>query len=293
MEKPRALVVGSGGFLGTYVVQAAMERFEVIRGERSSTQPGGVAIDITETASVARAFQIAKPDVVLLLAAMSDIDRCETQPAQAFAVNVRGAEIVANACARINARLLFTSTAAIFDGRKHGYCEEDDTNPLSVYGATKVQGEAVVRAYVPAALVVRVSLVLGFAGKAGTNSILDTLEANLKSGKPVSFSTSEFRNPIHAYSISEIMIRLMADYQVSGVYHAGACDSISRYEIARRLAVRAGFSDHLVQPQTEPVPGRAPRGKDHFLLTDKLQKICRVESWTCEQVIERCFDGIA
>ncbi len=287
------LIVGAGGFLGGYLVQAATDRFEVIRGERIHSEPAGVRIDITDASSVGRAFEIARPDIVLLLAAMSDIDRCEAQPEQAFAVNVQGVERVANICARVNARLLFTSTAAVFDGRKHGYREEDSTNPLSVYGATKVRAEALVRALVPAALVIRFSLVLGFAKKAGTNSMLDSLHANWEAGKPVALSTSECRNPIDAYSISEIMIRLAANDRVRGVYHAGASDSISRYEIAKRLAARAGFPDQLVQPLTKPVPGRAPRGEDHFLVTEKLQKVCRLEIPTCDQVIERCFDGVA
>jgi dTDP-4-dehydrorhamnose reductase len=293
MEKPRALIVGAGGFLGGYLVQAATDRFEVVRGERIPSELGGVRIDITDASSVGRAFEIARPDIVLLLAAISDIDRCEAQPEKAFAVNVQGVELVANVCARVNARLLFTSTAAVFDGRKHGYREEDGTNPLSVYGATKVRAEAVVRALVPAAVVIRFSLLLGFAKKAGTNSMLDGLHANWEAGKAVALSTSECRNPIHADSVSQIMIRLVADDRVHGVFHAGACDSISRYEIAMRLAARAGFPDHLVQPQTTPVAGRAPRGEDQFLLTEKLQKLCRMEIPTCDQVIERCFDGAA
>jgi dTDP-4-dehydrorhamnose reductase len=293
MEKPRALIVGAAGFLGAYLVQAATDRFEVIRGERFNTEPGGVSIDITDASSVDRAFEIAKPDAVLLLAAISDIDRCEAQPEQAVAVNVRGPEIVANACARMNARFLFTSTAAVFDGRKHGYREEDDTNPLSVYGTTKARAEAVVRALVPVALIIRISLVLGFAKQAGTNSMLDNLHANWKAGKAIAVPTSEFRNPVHAHSLSEVMTSLIADRNVSGIFHAGARDSISRYEMARRLASHAGFPDHLVQPQRMPVPGRAPRGKDHFLLTEKVQKIHPIEIPTCDQVIERCFDGIA
>jgi len=293
MEKPRALIVGAGGFLGNYSVRAATERFEVIAGDRSTSGPGRVLIDITDASSVDRAFEMVKPDAVLLLAAMSDVDRCEAQPQQAFLVNARGAENVANACARLNSRLLFTSTGAVFDGCKHGYREDDDTNPLSVYGATKVRAESVVQALVPAAVVIRLSLVLGFAGKEATNSLLDTLQANWKAGKSISLPTFEFRNPIDAHSISEAMIRLLADNQVRGVYHAGAADSISRYELARRIAARAGFPEALVQPQMQAVSGRAPRGRDHFLLTEKLQRVCRIEIPTCNQVIERCFDGVA
>ena len=208
-------------------------------------------------------------------------------------MNVRGPEIVANACARMNARFCSPRPLPSFDGRKHGYREEDDTNPLSVYGETKMRAEEVVRALLPTALVIRISLVLGVARKAGKNSMLDNLQANWRAGKTVAVPMSEFRNPMHAHSLSDLMTTLIADRNVSGIFHAGACDSISRYEMARRLASRAGFPDHLVQPQTMPVPGRAPRGKDHFLLTEKLKKVYPMEIPTCDQVIERCFDGVA
>src|SRR5258706_10202386 len=114
MNKPRLLVIGAGGFLGAYAVRSSADRFEVIRGDRSSSdQLGTVRVDIGDSSSVERAFRQVQPDYVLLLAAMSDIDRCEATPELAFATNACGAEHVANACARANARLLFTSTAAV------------------------------------------------------------------------------------------------------------------------------------------------------------------------------------
>jgi dTDP-4-dehydrorhamnose reductase len=293
MDKPKVLVVGAGGFLGAYLAQAAADKYQVVKGERSPVDPDGQAIDIGDASSVYQAFQTVQPEAVILAAAISDIDRCEAQPELAFTVNVRGAELVANLCARTNARLMFTSTAAVFDGRKHGYREDGEMSPLSVYGKTKARAEMIVRALLPEALVIRFSLVLGFAAKQGTNSALDNLNKNWKAGTPVALSTDEFRNPVHAAPVSEIMISLLANHKVSGIYHVGASDSMSRYEMAKRLAARAGFPDDLVRPQTQPVLGRAPRGNDHFLLTDKLQRLCGAQSPTCEQVIERCFDGIA
>jgi dTDP-4-dehydrorhamnose reductase len=82
---------------------------------------------------------------------------------------------------------------------------------------------------------------------------------------------------------------MLADGGVSGVYHVGASDSISRYELGKRLAKRAGVSPDLVRPQGEPVPGRAPRGEDHFLLTEKIRRCWNWEVESCDQVIERCF----
>jgi dTDP-4-dehydrorhamnose reductase len=292
MDKQRLLVVGAKGFLGTHAVQAAETTgaFEVIRGDRSGTGPtGSIEVDIADASSVDRAFRQVKPDLVLLLAAMSDIDRCELLPEQAFAANARGAENIANACARANARLLFTSSAAVFDGRKHGYREEDAVCPLSVYGETKAWAENAVKALTPSAVVIRFALVLGFAHKRGTNAMLDRLIEKWKAGESVSFPTREERNPIDAASLSKILIGMLADQDVSGVYHAGALDSISRYELGRRLATRAGVSVDLVRPQDNPVPGRARRGDDHFLLTDKIRTVCNVEVQSSNQVIERCF----
>ncbi len=292
VDRQRILVIGARGFLGTYTAQAATasDTFDVIRADRIGTgQPGSIELDIADASTVERAFRLIEPDFVVLLAAMSDIDRCEQMPEQAFAANARGAENVANACARSNARLLFTSTAAVFDGSKHGYREEDEVAPLSVYGKTKAWAENAVMTLNPSAIVIRFALVLGFARKSGTNAMLDTVIEKWKAGEPVSFSTRETRNPIDASSLAGLIISMIADHQVSGLYHVGASDSISRYELGKRLAARAGVSVDLVRPQGDPPPGRAPRGDDHFLLTEKIQRLYKSEIASCDQVIERCF----
>ena len=292
VDKQRILVIGAKGFLGTYAAQAAAagDTFDVIRADRSGTgQPGSIELDIADASTVDRAFRLIEPDCVLLLAAMSDIDRCERMPEEAFAANARGAENVANACARTQARLLFTSTAAVFDGRKQAYCEEDATAPLSVYGKTKAWAEDAVKALLPSAVIIRFALVLGFARKSGTNAMLDSVIGKWKAGEPVSFSTRETRNPIDAASLANLMISMLADRQVSGLFHVGASDSVSRYELGKRLAARAGVSIDLVRPQGDPPPGRAPRGDNHFLLTEKIQRAFNFKVETCDQVIERCF----
>jgi len=86
------------------------------------------------------------------------------------------------------------------------------------------------------------------------------------------------------------MVTLLTDHHhTGGIYHAGASDSISRYEMGRCLAARLSIPDRLVEPQTVPIPGRAPRGECHFLLTEKLDRLLGIETQTCDQVIERCF----
>jgi dTDP-4-dehydrorhamnose reductase len=290
MDKQRLLIIGARGFLGEYASQAAASAFEVISGGRGGTsETGSVILDIADGASVNRAFESARPDLVLLLAAMADIDECERFPAQAFEVNVRGAENVANACARTGARLAFTSSAAVFDGKKHGYSEEDAVCPLSIYGKTKSWAEDTVRALMPSAVIIRIALVLGFARTADTNAMLNRAIEKWRAGQSVQFPTHELRNPIDATTLSEIMLRVLANRRFSGVYHAGASNSISRFELAKRLAKRVGISPDLVIPQDKPTPGRAPRGANHFLLTTKISRDCDLKVPTTDEVIERCL----
>lgn len=290
MKKTKMLIIGARGFLGSYAVEAASSKADVVRGDRNNLEPDGVAIDIRDAASVNTAFTSVRPDAVLLLAAIADIDRCEAQPQEAFAANVRGAENVAAACARTGARLVFASTGAVFDGRKQGYIEDDPVSPLSVYGKTKVEAEEIVRALTPSAAIVRLSLVLGWARREGTNSMLNTLRGRWQRGNVVSFPVAEVRNPVHAASAAGAMASLLVEHrEARGVFHAGASDAISRYELGQKLAARMNMPGELAKPQTEAVPGRAPRGAHHFLLPWKLEKLLGVKAQTSEQVIEGCF----
>ena len=293
MERPRALIIGAGGFLGTYLARAADAKFDVFRGVHSRTDDGEMHIDVSDAGSARLVFEATRPDIVVLLAAISDIDHCERQPDRAFAINVEGAEIIANLCAQAKTRLLFTSTAAVFDGLKHGYSEEDAPSPVNVYGRTKAQAEAAVQRLVPDALIVRFSLLIGFANKPGTNSMLDTLSAKWQAKVPVHLPVSEKRSPLHVQTLSELLVCLLTHREAKGIYHFGACDSLSRFELGKRLAALAGVPEDLVQPQSTPPSGRAPRGLDHFLLTGKIQKLSGAKSPTCENEMTRCFNGIA
>lgn len=290
----RLLVIGARGFLGTFVAGEASSLYEVMRGDRSrEDSETDIVIDVTDPVSVRSAFAESQPDAVILLAAISDIDRCQRDPALAFAVNQHGAEHVANECARSGVRLLFTSTGAVFDGLTHGYSEEDRVSPISVYGETKVQAEAIVNALVPQSVILRVSLVLGRTRKHGTNSLIDTMIRRWEKGEAISAPVHESRNPIDAPTVSRWIVELVADHRNHGIFHAGSTESITRYELAREIAERMKIPAQLVQPELHPKPGRAPRGVDHFLLTHKIGRACATPPPSCNRVIERSLNEVA
>jgi dTDP-4-dehydrorhamnose reductase len=112
-------------------------------------------------------------------------------------------------------------------------------------------------------------------------------------GETVYASDVESRNPIDGLTLSQWMIELLADERNRGIYHTGASDSMTRYEIAQEIAAQLQVPTELVQPELLLMKERAPRGIDHFLLTKKLSRVCATPPPSCQQVIHRSLHEVA
>jgi dTDP-4-dehydrorhamnose reductase len=292
--RQRLFIIGATGFVGSRLSLAARDRFVVVGGSRSPLSGSGtVAIDITDRHSVSRAFDQAQPELVAHLAALSDIDRCERERELAEKINVVGAMHVAEECARRGARLLYTSTDAVFDGTKHIYYEHDPPTPVNWYGQTKASAERAIGDLLPSSAIVRLSLVLGRSALAVGNSYLEKVIGNLRAGNKIVTPTFEFRNPIDVGTLCEFLLELAPRLDATGIFHIGASDKMSRYDLARAIAERLGHDPQLIVPQSEPVSGRAPRGRDDFLVTERLRQFCHTAIPTCREVIERACHAVA
>lgn len=291
---PRLLILGASGFVGSHWSRAAAERFEVIQAARHLPKhvPGWLTVDIADRASVDAAFEQVRPQHVTLLAAISDIDRCQREPDVAERINVDGPRNVAEACARTGARLLYTSTDAVFDGTRGYYHEDDAPTPPNFYGETKARAERIVAELCPDALIVRLSLVLGTSANGGGNSYLEKVVGNLRAGNEIISPTYEYRNPLDAGTLCSFLLELSANLEARGIFHAGASDKISRFDLALAIARHVGADERLIVPQTAPVPGRAPRGRDDFLATDRLAATCRTPIPTCREVLQRALSVV-
>ncbi|MCC7499061.1 MAG: NAD(P)-dependent oxidoreductase [Bryobacterales bacterium] len=282
--KPELLIIGASGFVGAELAAQAGGSYQV-------AAPGPEELDITSASSVERGFAAAQPRVVALVAAIADIDQCEQQPELAWKVNAEGARLVAEACVRYGARLLYISSAAVYDGTKEGYRESDPVTPASVYGRTKAEAERLVLGRLPRSIVLRPALVIGAARTAGTNSFQEKLVSALESGKSVSAPVFESRNPIDAGTLVVAMLRLAANPKTGGIYHVGSAQAVSRYELACRFADLVGAPRSLVIAQTEPAPGRAPRGRHHFLMSSRLEQATGLVMPDIDTVLERALHG--
>jgi len=289
--KPKLLIIGASGFVGSRWARAAQATFDVVCAARHppAGHPDWLAIDITDPVSVRAAFDAARPDHVTLLAALSDIDRCQREPELAERINVDGARHVAESCAQSGAKLLYTSTDAVFDGTRGYYRESDPPSPPNLYGETKARAERLIADLLPTATIVRLSLVLGSSAVGAGNSYLEKVVGNLRAGNEIISPTYEFRNPLDVGTLCEFFRELSMNEDANGIYHAGASDKISRFDLALAIARYGGADEKLIVPQTAPVPGRAPRGADDFLATDRLRAVCRTPVPTCAEVLRRAL----
>lgn len=289
VRKPKLLIIGANGFVGAWVARLANSSFDVTLGSRNSSGPNSARIDITQADSVIDTFQAIKPDVVLLTAAIADIDKCEREKELINQINFQGPVNVATECNRHGARMIFCSTDAIFDGTLAAYPEDATPTPVNEYGKSKARAENAIIEIHSDTVILRFSLVLGRAFAAGTNSYVDKLDAQLRSGQKVATPTFEYRNPIDVRRLARVMID-MASRSETGIFHVAASDKLARYELARKLAVKLGHSPDLIVPQTEPIPGRAPRGLDDFLVCERLPAVTGFVVPSCDEVIESAID---
>jgi len=290
--KPRLLIIGATGFVGSNWARAAADAFDVWQGSRRPTDGSqSVVVDITDARSVRAAFDTARPQFVTLLAAMSDIDRAEREREVATAINHQGPIHVADACAASGARLLYTSTDAVFDGEQPPYRETDPPTPCNWYGQTKAMAEQAIAERLPSATIVRLSLVLGRSALPGGNSYLEKVAGNLAAGNDIISPTYEYRNPLDVRTLCHFLLELTQSEQAQGIVHTGAGDKISRYDLARAIAAGLNADERLIVAQQAPVPGRAPRGRDTHLATDRLRQLCQTPVPTCQQVVERALAG--
>jgi len=165
----RIAVTGSRGQLATSLMEAARDiaGFEVIAIGRTE-------LDLMRTETIGPTLARAKPDLVINAAADTDVDAAEDEPERAFAINAAGAEAIARTTSAMGVPLIQMSTDYVFDGTKPGaYDEDDNTNPLTVYGRSKLEGERLVRAVTGDHLIVRTSWLYSPFARNFVKTVLD------------------------------------------------------------------------------------------------------------------------
>jgi dTDP-4-dehydrorhamnose reductase len=242
------MIFGASGLLGKALVREWRED-EV-------TGLGSRAVDIRSDEQVRASIRQHMPEWVILAAAYTDVDGCETNRDLAFDVNCKGAVNVVRAAAEADARVIFLSTDYVFDGAKNRPYEIDDPiAPQAVYGQTKASAELEIRNILPEVCILRTSWVFGVGGKCFPETIL-----KLASSRDELDVVDDQRGcPTYTVDLARVIIQLCRK-GASGTVHATNRGECTWFEFAREIVNSAGLktqvrpttSDKFVRPAKRP-----------------------------------------
>jgi dTDP-4-dehydrorhamnose reductase len=254
----RVLITGAGGQLGIDLVRCCERAGDDVTAVRRAD------LDIADRDAVHGAISSIRPDVVINCAAWTAVDACEGEPDRALAVNGLAVRWLAEGCDRWGARLVQVSTDYVFDGSlDRPYHEWDDTDPQSVYGRTKLQGEREALVLGASAAVVRTSWL---CGQHGANMV--TTIMRLADQRPeLAFVVDQIGHPTFTADLAP-MVRRLAVERRSGIHHVTNQTTTSWYGFAREVVAAMGKDPSMVHPITtaELQPPRpAPRPANSVL----------------------------
>lgn len=266
-EKKRILITGSNGLLG----QKLTDLYRTLPGisllatgigpDRYPHQEGYryAEMDITSESDVQRIFEEFKPDTVINTAAMTNVDACETQQELCRQLNVVAPGILARASRGYDAHLIHISTDFIFPGTKKLYTEEDEPEPLSVYGKSKWEGEQQVMQHAGQWTIVRTIIVFGVAHNLSRSNTVLWAYNMLKDQAPSKVVDDQFRTPTLAEDLA-MGCRLIEQKNATGIYNISGNDFMSIHELVLRVAKHFRFStDHVSIVKTESLNQPAKR----------------------------------
>lgn len=249
----KVLVTGAKGMLGSDLCPIFAQEHEVVATDVEE-------MDVRDPQAVLSFVKEAKPDVVLHLAALTNVDSCQQMRDETFLTNAMGAKNVALACQRLDAVMVYISTGSVFDGTKNEpYTEFDAPNPGSEYSRAKYQGELLVRDLVQKHYIVRAGWMFG--GGDRDKKFVGKIITLAQRGQKLQVVDDKFGSPSYTCDLAGGVLRLVKTGWF-GTYHMANSGCCSRFEYARKIVALAGIPNCPMEPvgsEAFPLPAPRPR----------------------------------
>ena len=277
----KILVTGANGQLGQCLqkISSQFEEFEFIFTDSET-------LDITIKEEVNDFFWQNAPDFCINAAAYTAVDLAETDIEKAFLVNADGTENLAEACAENNAQFIHVSTDYVFDGENNlAYTEEDFTNPLGVYGASKLAGDELALEVNPCSVILRTSWVYSEFGKNFVKTMLNLFATK----EELSIVADQFGQPTNANDLAEAIMKIIKSEKITpGIFNFSNLGRISWFDFAEKIAELSEAKIKLNAIETSQYPTPAKRPKNSVLDLDKISKTYGVQLKPWEESLEGC-----
>jgi len=249
------LITGGSGMVGSII--------------RWGVKPNHKELDILKPTSIKKAIKKYKPETILHLAALVDMQYCQDNPNEAYKVNVLGTKNLALACKKNKVKLVYLSTCAVFDGKKRQpYGEKDRTNPINIYGKTKLAGEKVARKILPDVLVIRTGWLFG-GGKKDTKFAKKTY-AKFTRGENITATFDRCGSPTYVPDLLETVKKLISE-DATGIYHVVNSGTASYFDIAKEIKKLKKFKQKVISVKAKSLENpKLKRGKMEALTSSKI-----------------------
>ncbi len=259
----KLLVLGGTGQVGSELINEGEKQGLVV------VAPARVELDICQQNAVNEFIQLESPDMVINAAAYTAVDKAESEPELAYAINCDAAANLARACAELKIPLLHLSTDYVFDGKKElAYTESDNPNPQSIYGKSKMEGERAIASILKQYLILRVSWVFGVNG----NNFVKTMLHLATERDVLKIVSDQQGGPTPALAIAKTLIniaRRWADGESIpwGTYHYSGQPVTTWRAFAEAIfqqAEKLGMLDRRpivesITTEDYPTPAKRPR----------------------------------
>lgn len=264
----RVMVIGGTGLLGKALVREGSGEEIMALGSRE--------VDIREATRVREVVEKERPQWIVLAAAYTDVDGCESDPRRAFEVNRDGPVNVAEAAKSFGAKLLFLSSDYVFDGKKSSpYETGDQRNPQGVYGRSKAEAEVRLLEVLPEVCIARTSWLFGVGGKCFPDTIL-----KLAASRPALDVVNDQRGcPTYTIDLARAIAELCRK-DANGIVHVANSGDCTWFEFAREIVKGAGLHTEVRPVSSEQMARPAPRPAYSVLAATSLQKYgIEMPSW--------------
>ena len=271
----KILVTGADGMLGQDLCPILEdENFDVIETDIKT-------LDITKPENIKAVFDAQKPDFVIHCAAYTNVDKAEEDKEAAFKINAEGAENIAAECRRLDIPVLYISTDYVFDGKKKGrYLPGDKTNPINVYGASKLAGEEAVRKN-EKHYIVRTSWLYGHHGKNFVETML-----SLKDKEEIKVVDDQIGCPTWTVELADAIVKIITEDMPYGTYQACGSGHTSWFGFAQKIFELSELKVNLKPCTTAEFPRKAARPRNSIMENNKL---CRKWETALKEYLElRC-----
>ena len=264
----RILVTGSNGLLGQKLTDLCLSDPEVeliasSKGpNRHPIKEGYIYedMDILDAVQIERVVEKYHPDTIVNTAAMTNVDACESDKENCYALNVGSVKSLIGLCEKHNIQIIHLSTDFIFDGENGPYTEDDEANPLSYYGQTKLEAEQLLRQSSCRWVILRTIIVYGIVNDMSRSNIILWAKGALEKGSPINVVDDQWRMPTLAEDLAECCL-LAAKQNAEGIFNASGKDMLSILELVRKVAeyweldqslIKAISADSLNQAARRP-----------------------------------------